>query len=228
MAAPSSQPKTGYRRCVRLPAVSLLLLLAAPSAFCTSMQYQIGSGSVTADNVEPGLVVQTLIKPTLAGTTFNLDDGGSFTFAFFDIWTNEPKIEADDLVASPISATLNFVSPFTGATVNGITVGGKWMSGLSQWGTLTWNGPVTVTIPNDRSFTIALNDATFNYGFGGLQQGQVCGATVSATITQISSAAPPENHPPAVPEGGKTAFLLGSSLVGLRLFARNKTRRGRG
>jgi len=223
--SPSSQTKTGYPRRFRLLAVSLLLLLAAPCGFCTSMDYQIGSGSVIADNAEPGLVIQSMVKPTVAGTSFTLNDSGSFTFAFFDIWTNEPKIESDDLVGSPISATLNFLNPFTGATVNGITVGGKWMSGLSQWGTLTWNGPVTVNVPNDRSFTITLSDATFNYGFGSLQSGQVCGATVSATITQISSTAPPENNPPSVPEGGRTALLLGSSLVGLRLFARNKTRR---
>src|SRR4051812_9267742 len=160
------------------------------------MQYTIGSGSVSADTAEPGLVIQTLVKPTVPGTSFTLNDGGSFTFAFFDIWTNEPTINADDLVSSPISATLNFTNPFTGATVNGITVGGKWNSGLSQWGTLTWNGPITVNIPNDRSFTISLTDATFNYGFGGLQEGMVCGATVSATITQTSSSTPPEQRPP--------------------------------
>jgi len=195
------------------------------------MHYEIGSGTVTADTAEPGLVIGTLVKPTVPGTSFTLNDGGSFTFAFFDIWTDEPTIESDDKVASPISATLNFTDPFTGATVTGITVGGKWQAGLSQWGTLTWNGPVTITIPGSRSFQISLTDATFNYGFGSLEEGMACGATVSATITQISSTAQPpeEGRPPEpVPEGGKTAFLLGTSLVGLRLLARNRTGRRRG
>jgi hypothetical protein len=186
------------------------------------MHYEIASGSVTADNAEPGLVIGTQVKPTVPGTAFNLDNSQSFTFSFFDIWTDEPKIEADDKVPSPISATLTFADPLTGATVTGITVGGKWNQGLSQWGTLTWNGPVTVNTA-DRSFTITLSDATFNYGFGGLQEGQLCGATVTATITQLSSNLPPEiERPPQVPESGKTAFLLGSALVGLRLFARNR------
>ena len=184
------------------------------------MHYEIASGSVIADSAEPGLVIQTLVKPTVPGTAFTLDNSGTFTFSFFDIWTNEPKIENDDLTASPISATLNFADPLTGATVNGITVGGKWMQGLSQWGSLVWNGPVTVTVA-DRTFTIALSNADFNYGFGGLNEGMICGATVSATITQLTSAAPPEIvQPPQVPESGKTAFLLGSALVGLRLLAR--------
>ena len=223
MSNASSQSKTKPV----LLAVSLWLLLA-PGGFAVSMHYQIGSGSVTADTAEPGLVISTAVKPTLPGTEFTLNDGGSFTFAFFDIWTNEPAINADDKVASPISATLNFIDPFTGATVNGITVGGKWEAGLTQWGQLTWNGPITVTIPNSRTFTISLTDATFNYGFGGLNEGAICGATVSATVTQLSSQAPPEERPPQpVPEGGKTAFLLGTGLVGLRLLARNRTRRER-
>jgi hypothetical protein len=51
----------------------------------------------------------------------------------------------------------------------------------------------------------------------------MCGATVNATITQISSQAPSINS--QVPEGGKSALLLGSSLVGLSLFARSRRER---
>lgn len=218
----SSQPTKG-----RLLAGSLLLLLAA-SAHAVPLHYEIGSGSVTANTAEPGLVIGTSVQPTVAGTSFTLDNNQSFTLAFFSIWTNEPTINADDLVASTISATLNFTDPFTGATVNGITVGGKYFKGLSQWGQLTWNGPVTITLAGDRTFQLSLTDATFNAGYGGLNEGALCGAEVSATITQISSVAPPEQRPPSVPENGKTAFLLGTALVALRLLARNRTNRGRG
>lgn len=200
---------------------ALALLLLASSAVAVPLHYEIASGSVTADAAEPGLVIGTMVKSTVPGTSFILDNAGSFTFDFFDIWTNEPTINSDDLVSSPISATLNFADPLTGASVSGVTVGGKWMQGLSQWGILTWNGPVTVALAGNRTFQIALSNVEFNYGFGGLNEGTICGATVQATITQISSQAPPEVGRP-VPESGKTAFLLGTALVGLRLIARNR------
>jgi hypothetical protein len=219
---PSSRPAKYPRFRASAAAAFTLLLLASP-AFAVTLNYTLAGGSVTADNAEPGLVIGTMVKPTVAGTSFSLADGGSFTFSFFDIWTDEPKIDGDDKVASPISATLNFTDPFTGATVSGITVGGSWMQGLSQWGTLTWNGPVTVAISGDRTFQISLSDAEFNYGFGGLNEGMMCGATVSATITQITSQTPPGDRPGSqVPEGGKTAFLLGGALTALRFIAKNR------
>src|SRR4051794_24069420 len=207
---------------VAIAATALLLL--ASSAPAASLDYTLASGSATAGTAEPGLVIGTMVKPTVAGMTFSLDNSQSFTFDFFDIWTDEPKINADDLVSSSISATLNFTDPFTGATVNGITVGGKWMGGLSQWGELTWNGPVTITT-GDRTFQIPLSNVDeFNYGFGGLNPGMMCGATVQATITQLTSQIPPgggnSNRP--VPEGGKTALLLGAALVVLRALAHHR------
>ena len=204
--SPVPKPVAGFL----IAALSLLLLASSSSA--VPLYYQVASASVVADSTEPGLVVSTMVQPTVAGTGFTIADGSSFTFSLFDIWTDEPAIGSDDLTSSPISATINFANPLTGATVGGITVGGSWMKGLSQWGTLTWNGPVTVSIPGDRTFQISLSDATFNYGFGATHPGTAYGATVNATITQLSS----------VPETGKTAFLLGSALVGLRLFARNR------
>ncbi|HJT79815.1 MAG TPA: hypothetical protein VJ719_01350, partial [Chthoniobacterales bacterium] len=193
----SNRPKNAAPLRPRPVAVATFaLLLLASSAFAVPLHYEIASGSVTADSAEPGLVIQTLVNPSLPGTAFTLDNGGAFTFNFFDIWTNEPTINADDLVSSPISATLNFADPFTGATVNGVTVGGKWNQGLSQWGTVTWNGPVTVSLANNRSFTIALTNTEFNYGFGGLNEGALCGATVKATITQLTSVQPPEIERP--------------------------------
>jgi hypothetical protein len=225
----------------RVALTASTVLLLAVSGFAVPLHYEIASGSVVADGAEPGLVISTMIAPTVPGTSFSLDNGASFTFDFFNIWTDEPKINADDLVASPISATLNFSDPFTGATISGITVGGKWLTGLSQWGTLTWDGPITIAL-TDRTFQISLSDAEFNYGFGGLNEGMMCGADVTATITQLGSqinvfqpapeptpiptpiATPnptpnPTPGPQPVPEGGKTALLLGAALVSLGLLA---------
>ena len=247
MASPA--PRRSASLGLLVTAATLLLTSPAPAV---PLNYTIGSGSVTANTTEPGLVINTAVDPSVAGTSVTLDDAGTYTFSFFNIWTNEPKIKADDLAPLPISATLNFTDPFTGATIDGITVGGKWLQGLSQWGQVNWDGPVTVNVPGDRSFEISLSDATFNYGFGGLNEGTLCGATVSATITQISSVTPfvppivppfvpPQNPPPnqppdnppsnppgnpppvpTVPEGGKTALLLAGGLVTLRFLARNR------
>src|SRR4030081_2232584 len=112
------------KECARFTlAASLLLLLASP-ALAIPKHYEVGSGSVTADTSEPGLVIGTMVKPTVPATSFTIDNGASFTFSFFDIWTDEATIHRDDKVGSPISATLNFIDPFPGATVNGVTVGG--------------------------------------------------------------------------------------------------------
>jgi hypothetical protein len=172
-----------------VPALSLLLLFAAfvPGAFAVPKYYELDNGSVSAASSDPGLIINTMVKPTVPGTGFTLNDGGSFTFNFFDIWTDETTINKDDLVPCAISATINFVDPLTGATINGITVGGSWFKGLSQWGEVTWNGPVTVSLPGDRVFNITLSNEDFNFGFGGLNEGMMCGATVEATINQISS-----------------------------------------
>src|SRR5947199_136290 len=124
MTSPLQNRQTSRPFTAAAVAASALLLLAS-SALAASLNYTLASGSVTADTAEPGLVIGTMVKRTVAGMTFSLDNSQSFTFDFFDIWTDEPKINADDLVSSSISATLNFTDPFTGATVNGITVGGK-------------------------------------------------------------------------------------------------------
>jgi hypothetical protein len=200
-----------------------LLPFFAPSASAISEFYQISNGSVTAQSSEPGLVIDTMVKATVPGTSFNLDDGQSFTLSFFDIWTDETKVNGDDQIPYAISATLNFSDPFTGATVNGVTVGGSFFKGLSQWGEVTWNGPVTVSLSGDRVFQISLSDEHFNFGFGGIEEGMMCGATVEATITQISSEGPGgEVGGKPTPESGSTAALLGTGLSGLILFARKR------
>ena len=198
---------------------SLFALLAlapafTPSAHAVPEYYQLSGGSVTALSSEPGLVLQTAIMPTLPGTAFTLNDGTSATFDFFEIWTNEPTINPDDKVPNTISATLNFADPLTGGTVTGITVGGSYAQGATQWGAVTWNGPVTITLAGDRVFTISLTDETFNYGFFGLAQGQMCGAIVQATVTQLSS----------VPDTGSTAMLLGAALAAIGFFAHKRGR----
>lgn len=198
-------------------AVALLSAVLAPVAFAIPKYYEIAGGSISGNFSDPGLVVNTSLASGLGGTSFTLNDGGSSSFNFFSIWTNETTVNPDDLVAKSISATLNFSDPLTGATVNGVTFGGSIVFGLVQWGQIQWNGPTTVTL-GDRQFSLALSDEIFNPGLFGLSNGQGCGAIVKATVTQITSS----ERGVSVPDEGNTAALLGAAVVGLALFSRKR------
>ncbi len=142
-----------------------------------------------------------------------MNDGGSSTFNFFNIWTDETTINPDDTISMDISATLNFSDPISGGTIHGVTVGGSILFGLAQWGQVTWNGPTIITL-GDRVFSISFTNETFNFGFFGLNGGPGYGATVQTIVTQISSR--------AVPESSSTLALSGLGLAGLLLFRRRR------
>lgn len=194
-------------------AVALSAALA-PVALAVPKYYEVSGGAISGNFNDPGLVINTSWAPGLSGTSFTLDNGNSSTFNFFSIWTNETTVNADDLVSKAISVTLQFSDPMTGATVNGVTFGGSILFGIAQWGQIQWNGPTTITL-GDRVFSVALSDEMFNVGLFGLSEGPGCGATVRATITQISSAM-------GVPDQGNTAMLLGVALAGLVFSSRKR------
>jgi hypothetical protein len=197
--------------------VALVLSLAfVPAAFSVPKYYEIAGGSVNANVNDPGLVVNTSVSLSLPGTSFTLNNGGSHTFNFFSIWTNETTVNPDDTAWHSISATLNFSDPLTGATVNGVTFGGSLLFGLTQWGQIQWNGPTTITL-GDRVFSLSLSNEIFNPGLFGLTEGHGCGAIVKATVTQLSSL-----NGLQVPEQGHTALLLGGAFAGLVVFARKR------
>lgn len=187
--------------------------LCAPSAFAITKNYELGAGSfVSANSTDPGLTIETSIDAGLSGKTFGLDDGQSSTFSFFNIWTTESTVNAgEDTVPMNISATLDFTDPSTGATVKGVTFGGYYVTFQGGFGGVTWNGPVLVDIPGERSFEVSLNDASFGDGLLG---GAVNGATIKATVTQISS------NERSVPDGASTAGMLGLAFLGLGALRR--------
>ena len=197
----------------QIAGVALLLGVLAPAALAVSKYYEISGGSVNGNFADPGLVINTSLAPGLSGTSFILNDGGSSSFNFFNVWTNETTVNSDDLVAMNISATLNFSDPLTGATVNGVTFGGSVIFGLAQWGQIQWNGPTTITL-GDREFSLALSNEVFNPGVFGLSGGQGCGAMVKATVTQILSSGASTTGT-SVPDNGSTAMLLGVAVTGL-------------
>ena len=198
-------------------AAALTLALAAvPRAAATPLHYEISGGSVSALASDPGLVVSTSIASGLSGTDFTLDDGeSSGWFNFFKIWTNETHVNGDDLLYTPITATLMFSDPLANAEVTGVTFGASILWGAGQWGRVEWDGPAVVTL-GDRTFSVRLSDETFNGGIFGLDEGKKHGAVVKAKIVQVSSTATP------VPDAASSILLLGLGLVSFGLIRRLK------
>lgn len=192
--------------------VSYFVLLAAVMALAIPAEadlidYQIGSGSVSAREIDPGLVIQHGVLGGVAGRTFSLDDGDTEEFAFFEIWTNESDVGSDDLTGYEITATLSFDAPPGSAVITGETIG---IRGWFQRGSVTWDGPAVVST-SIADFQVTLNDATFNWGFLSLSPGACWGATVNATVEQLSSS----SGSPSVPAPAAAGLVLvGLGLVG--------------
>lgn len=196
------------------------LMLGATFAFLAAttqaipLTYEVGTGSsVTAHTSGDGLLIGTELDANLASVAFGLDDGDSYTFSFFKIWTGEGNVGNDDKVPRPITASLVFDVPSAIATVGGETVGAVSLTGFYQWGKVTWDGPATINAA-DRIFYVSLSDETFNPGsWWGLGN---CGAIVEATVTQGKS----WKDIPQVPDGGASLALLGIGLIGLGALKR--------
>src|SRR5688500_17500821 len=90
------------------------------------LDYELGTGSFVTANSGSGLQIQTSLFSGLADQAFTLNDGASYTFNFFKIWTDESTVDSDDTVMKPITATLDFDVPDLDAKVQGITIGGKY------------------------------------------------------------------------------------------------------
>jgi hypothetical protein len=196
-------------------AIALFTTFAGETAF--GLSYTISGGSVSAANSGDGLLLQTSLNfPAITPFTFSLNDGQSYSFNFFDIWTMESTVNPDDEIKRAISATLSFSDPVTSATIGGITVGGSFLKGLTQWGEVKWNNLDPLNV-GGRTFRISLTDEVFNAGLFGLNDGPHYGATVRATVEQIGTS--------AVPDGGSTAMLLGLSLLGIGLVSRKRIAR---
>ena len=203
-------------RFLLLPSAAVALFITFAGETALGLSYTISGGSVSANSGD-GLMIQTSLNLPATPFTFSLNDGESKSFKFFDIWTMESTVHPDDEIARDISATLSFSDPVTNATINGITVGGSFLKGLTQWGEVKWNNLDPLNV-GGRIFRISLTDEVFNAGLFGLNDGPHYGATVRATVEQIGTHS-------AVPDGGSTAMLLGLSLLGIGLVSRKRIAR---
>ncbi len=184
------------------------------SAYAIPLGYTVTGSDLDLNDSDPGLVLQRSLYG-LPGT-FSLDDGESERFAFADIWTDETFVNADDLVSKTALATVSFNPPLLDATVSGLS-SGVMFSGIFQAGVLLWNSPKTFIL-SDRTFNLELSNSVFNTGLFGLTDGEKYGATIYATVTQLSSSGV------SVPDGGSTVLLLGMAFTGLGLLSRRRRR----
>lgn len=203
-----------FRSLIVAPALALGAFGIAGQVDAAS--YELGNGSyVDANQGHPGLLISTYVH-NLEGLSFDLEDGESYTFDFFDIWTVETGVGSDDQISQNISAFLDLSSPSELVQVDGDTdghIGWGWfiLPYQYQYGSVSWDGPVFVSHAGGE-FKIELSDATFNQGLWGLNPGICNGATIQATITQISSQVVPT----------PSAAAAGLALAGLGLLRRRR------
>jgi len=197
-------------------AMGLLLPVAADAAVFE------GTFSVNANNGS-GLIIETAPNVQAgfgAGNNFSFEltsVGQSVTFRLLDIWTNEPSLQADDLVSRAIEAVFNFTAPPPpfGGSVDGDTVAGTIL--IASGGNVAWDGSEILTFGGlgDGQLRVSLSDEVFNVG-GGLNftPGRAYGASVDVTFKLLANAT-------EVPEP-LTIGLLGMGLVGLGVAARRR------
>ena len=190
-----------------LPFLAGCVLCSAvlPRAVAVQLTYEMGDGSAVSGNFsDPGLAIKYALVAGLKDVAFSLNDGESYTFDLFKIWTDETDVAlGEDTVKKPITVNLDFDTPNESLNLSGDTFG---INGFLQWGQVSWDGPVTLTL-TDRTFRVSLSDEQFNKGFFGLDEGAKYGAMVQATVKQIGSSYV------SVPDNGSTAMLVGLSLL---------------
>ncbi len=181
-----------------------------------------GDHSVTVNQVEPGLVLNTQeIASTL---NFSLDLGETETIALFKLYTLEGSVNLDDLAPKPITVGFTFTLPEVfGGSIGGSTVG-DYFYGVLDKGVVTWanGGSQTFNFGNGGQLLVDLDDAVFNEAtfwelYADLHPGKGAAAKIKAdfTLTQL---------PSAVPEPATWAMMIaGFGLAGSALRRRRET-----
>ncbi|MCB2115723.1 MAG: VPLPA-CTERM sorting domain-containing protein [Rhodobacteraceae bacterium] len=156
---------------------------------------------------EPGLVIQT--SATTGAFSFNLNSGQSTTFDLFSIWTNENRVNGNNTRVRTLLADFMLSSFGASGTASGTTTGVN-VAGIAQYGSLSWAAPLTLTLNNGGTLTIALSNETFNLGLLRLSSGINWAATVQATATYRAPSAVP------LPASGLLLAAAVATAAGMR------------
>ena len=188
---------------------ALAALATAVIASSANAATFVATYTVAAYGGNNGLQIQTWDNPNNINFTLNTI-GQSSTEALFKIYTNETSVDNSDLTPQSINVHFNFTSPSSfGGDVSGTTFGE--IEGRYQNGHVTWNDPVILTFNGGR-LKVTMNDADFNKGYYGLDQGYYDGADICAKFELMGS---------AVPEPATWAMMItGFGLAGVALRRR--------
>ena len=188
-------------------AIAALATLAMASA-ANAAQF-VGNYTVNAYGGSQGLEIETYdATPTFS---FNLNSiGQSSTQTLFKIWTDEGSVSGDDQNHKTITVHFNFTAPSSfGGDMTGSTFGeidGNWQNGH-----VTWNDPIYLAF-NGGQLKVTMNDADFNSGYRGLDDGYNEAATISAKFELMGN---------AVPEPATWAMMItGFGMAGVALRRR--------
>lgn len=181
-----------------------------------------GSYNVDVNDLDPGLVVETSDLYDNPFTFELVDVGDTLTVDLFKIWTDETWVNPDDREKIEGSVYWAFTSPSpAGGSSTGITYGASYV--ISQKGVLEWDSPATITFGDGSELKITLTDELFNWGFGGLKEGEGSGATVQATF-ELASLGTGSVPGASVPEPAALGlFGFGLAAVGLARRRRRET-----
>lgn len=188
---------------------ALAALATAVIASSANAATFVATYTVAAYGGSNGLQIETWDNPNNINFVLN-SVGQSSTEALFRIYTNETSVDGSDLTPKSINVHFNFTSPTNfGGDVSGTTFGE--IEGQYQDGHVTWNDPVILNFTGGR-LKVTMNDADFNRGRFGLDQGYYDGADICANFELMSG---------AVPEPATWAMMItGFGMAGVALRRR--------
>jgi hypothetical protein len=188
-----------------------LCAAAVTAAAASGAHAEVFSGTydVSLNSADPGLVLNW--SPIAPGLNFNLPTVGSSTdFDLFNLFTDEDWVNSgEDDVGKPIQVNFTFTLPSGfGGSITGETTGESFFYGVLQDGHVAWDngGDALLNFAGGGQLLAHLDDANFNFGLFGLNEGPDYGAPIHATFTLNQG---------AVPEPATWAMMIiGFSMVG--------------
>jgi hypothetical protein len=166
---------------LRLSPIAAALFLGAQPAPAATLALDFGlSGPALS---APGLVID--VEPVAASVDLDIAARQTVTFDLFAIWTDERRIDDDDLTARSLRLSVALPAFAAVGGIGGEVVGHSVFFDIFQWGTVTWDEPLTLTFGRGGILSVAVSNALFNFGFDGLSPGIGNGATVRASVTYV-------------------------------------------